>query len=92
MFKVRENDVFRPITIIPPLKIAKGLFSLPHPAFEPLKRVPFDSMHVLVPIVPTLQLFLLLLDEVSLTIMVTITNTHIEEILHHEDNDSFRRT
>ena len=53
-FKVRENDVFHPIALVPPPKIAKGLFELPHPAFEPLNRVPYDSMYVLVPIVSAL--------------------------------------
>ena len=81
-FKVRENDAFTPIAIVPPPKIVKGLFSLPHPAFEPLKRVPFDSIHVLVPIVSALQLFLLLLGEESLITMVITINNNAEKEWH----------
>ena len=88
-FKVRENNVFTPIPQVPPPAIAKGLFSLPHPDFEPLKRVPFDSMHVLVPICSALQLFLLLLGEVSLATTVAATSTDAQNTWH---NDASRRT
>ena len=90
-FKVRENDVFTPIPLVPPPKIAKGLFSLPHPQFEPLKRVPFDSMHVLVPIVSALQLFLLLLGEASLAAMVTATNANTTKDWHYDDSFRYQR-
>ena len=91
-WKVRENDELTPVAFVPPPAIAKGLFKDPHPVFEPSNRVLFDSIYVLVPIISLLQLFLLLLGEESLATMITATNAHAEEVLHHEDNDSFRRT
>ena len=81
-WKVRENDVLTLITLVEPPIIAKGLFAHPHPCFEPATRVPFDSMHVLVPITSALQLFLLLLGEVSLLAMVTATNAYAAQYYH----------
>ena len=90
-FKVRENNVFTPIPLVPPPTIAKGLFAHPHPQFEPSKRVPFDSMQVLVPIVSALQLFLLLLGEASLAAMVTATNANAAKDWHYDDSFRYQR-
>ena len=83
--------MFSPIALAPPPKIAKGLFELPHPAFEPLKRVPYDSIYVLVPIVTALQSFLLLLSEASLTIMITTTNANVDATWNSNNSICFRR-
>ena len=73
--------MFTPICLVEPPIIAKGLFAHPHPCFEPATRVPFDSLHVLVPIISALQLFLLLLGEASLTAMVAATNANATNTL-----------
>ena len=80
--------MFTPICLVEPPVIAKGLFAHLNPCFEPGSRVPFDSMHVLVPIISALQLFLLLLDEASLKSMVDATNANAATEMHWDD--SFR--